>query len=109
MINVNGKEIETDAEGFLANLDDWSEDVAVTLSQQDELVLGEKHWQVINWIRDYYAENATAPNLRVMTKQIGNDLGEEFSDKKYLFDLFPYGPAKQAARYAGMPKPTGCV
>jgi tRNA 2-thiouridine synthesizing protein E len=109
MINVNGKEIETDAEGFLANLDDWSEDVAVTLSQQDELVLGEKHWQVINWIRDYYAENSTAPNLRVITKLIGNDLGDEFSDKKYLFDLFPYGPAKQAARYAGMPKPTGCV
>jgi tRNA 2-thiouridine synthesizing protein E len=109
MINVNGKEIETDAEGFLANLEDWSEDVAVVLSQQDDLKLGEKHWQVINWIRDYYAENATAPNLRAMTKLIGNDLGEEFSDKKYLFDLFPYGPAKQAARYAGMPKPTGCV
>jgi tRNA 2-thiouridine synthesizing protein E len=109
MINVNGKEIETDAEGFLANLEDWSEEVAVVLSQQDDLALGEKHWQVINWIRDYYAENATAPNLRVMTKMIGNDLGDEFSDKKYLFDLFPYGPAKQAARYAGMPKPTGCV
>lgn len=109
MINVNGKEIETDAEGFLANLEDWSEDVAVVLSQQDELSLGEKHWQVINWIRDYYAENSTAPNLRVITKLIGNDLGEEFGDKKYLFDLFPYGPAKQAARYAGMPKPTGCV
>jgi TusE/DsrC/DsvC family sulfur relay protein len=109
MINVNGKDIETDSEGFLANLDDWSEDVAVVLSQQDELSLGEKHWQVINWIRAYYAENSTAPNLRVMTKMIGGDLGDEFSDKKYLFDLFPYGPAKQAARYAGMPKPTGCV
>jgi tRNA 2-thiouridine synthesizing protein E len=109
MINVNGKEIETDAEGFLANLDDWSEEVANVLSAQDQLALGDKHWQVINWIRDYYAENSTAPNLRVMTKHIGNDLGDEFSDKKYLFDLFPYGPAKQAARYAGMPKPTGCV
>jgi tRNA 2-thiouridine synthesizing protein E len=109
MINVNGKEIATDAEGYLADLSDWSEDVATFLSQQDELALGEKHWQVINWIRDYYAEYGTAPNLRVMTKSIGNDLGEEFGDKKYLFDLFPYGPAKQAARYAGMPKPTGCV
>lgn len=109
MINVNGKTIETDAEGFLANLEDWSEDVATVLSQQDDLALGSQHWQVINWIREYYAENATAPNLRVMTKLIGNDLGETFGDKKYLFDLFPYGPAKQAARYAGMPKPTGCV
>lgn len=109
MIEVNGKQIETDAEGFLANLEDWSEDVAKVLSQQDQLELGEKHWLVINWIRNYYAEYGTAPNLRAMTKSIGNDLGDEYSDKKYLFDLFPYGPAKQAARYAGMPKPTGCV
>jgi len=109
MININGRDIETDAEGFLANLDDWSEDVAKALSQQDQLDLGEQHWQIINWIRAYYAENSMAPNLRVMTKTIGKDLGDEFADKKFLFDLFPYGPAKQAARYAGMPKPTGCV
>ncbi|MCX7900151.1 MAG: TusE/DsrC/DsvC family sulfur relay protein [Methylocystis sp.] len=109
MIHVNGKAIETDAEGYLADLHDWSEEVAEFLAAQDELKLDEKRWQVIRWIRDYYAENGTAPNLRVMTKLIGNDLGEEFGDKKYLFDLFPYGPAKQAARYAGMPKPTGCV
>jgi tRNA 2-thiouridine synthesizing protein E len=109
MLNINGRTIETDAEGYLANLNDWSEDVAKTLSQQDQLALGDKHWQIINWMRDYYTENAIAPNLRIMVKTIGNDLGEEFSDKKFLFDLFPYGPAKQAARYAGMPKPTGCV
>lgn len=109
MIAINGKEIETDAEGYLANLDDWSEEVAVVLSKQDDLELTERHWQLVNWIRSYYQENGTAPNLRVMTKNIGGDLGEEWSDKKYLFDLFPYGPAKQAARYAGMPKPTGCV
>lgn len=109
MINVNGKEIETDPQGYLANLDDWSEEVATYLAEQDKLELGEKQWQVINWIRDYYAENGTAPNLRIMTKMIGSDLGEEFAEKQYLFDLFPYGPAKQAARYAGMPKPTGCV
>lgn len=109
MIEVNGRQIETDAEGFLANLADWSEDVAHVLSSQDQLQLGEQHWQVIRWIRDYYEEFGTAPNLRAMTKKIGGDLGEQFGDKKYLFDLFPYGPAKQAARYAGMPKPTGCV
>ena len=109
MIEVNGKQIETDAEGFLANLEDWSEDVAVVLSAQDQLALGDKHWQVINWIRSFYTEYGTSPNLRAMTKTIGDDLGTEYSDKKFLFYLFPYGPAKQAARYAGMPKPTGCV
>jgi tRNA 2-thiouridine synthesizing protein E len=109
MINVNGKDIETDAQGYLANLEDWSEDVANYLSSEDQLPLQEKHWLVINWIRDYYAETGTAPNLRLITKLLPNDLGEEYGDKKYLFDLFPYGPAKQACRYAGMPKPTGCV
>lgn len=109
MIRLNDRDIETDAEGYLANLEDWTEEVADVLSRQDDLQLGEQHWRIIRWIRDYYSENGTAPNLRVMTKLIGSDLGEEFSDKKYLFDLFPYGPAKQAARYAGMPKPTGCV
>ena len=109
MISINGRDIETDAEGYLANLDDWTEEVAEYLSKQDELALTERHWQLLNWIRNYYQENGMAPNLRIMTKKIGGDLGEEWSDKKFLFDLFPYGPAKQAARYAGMPKPTGCV
>ena len=109
MITINGREIATDAEGYLANLEEWSEDVAVLLSSRDELALTDQHWQVLNWIRDYYAEYGTAPNLRIMQKNIGTDLGETFASKKYLFELFPYGPAKQAARYAGMPKPTGCV
>lgn len=109
MIAINGKEIATDAEGYLANLEDWSEDVAAHLSRLDNLDLTDRHWQVIKWIRGYFAEYGTAPNLRVMQKTIGGSLGEEYADKKYLFELFPYGPAKQAARYAGMPKPTGCV
>lgn len=109
MIVINGKEIGTDAEGYLANLDDWSEDIARYLSEQDKLELTDQHWEIINFMRGYYAENGTAPNLRVLQKLLKEELGEEKSDKKYLFDLFPYGPAKQAARYAGMPKPTGCV
>lgn len=109
MIVINGKEIGTDAEGYLANLEDWSEEIAQYLSEQDKLELTERHWEIINFMRGYYAENGTAPNLRILQKLLKEELGEEKSDKKYLFDLFPYGPAKQAARYAGMPKPTGCV
>jgi tRNA 2-thiouridine synthesizing protein E len=109
MIAVNGREIETDAEGYLANLDDWSEEIAEYLSGQDNLELTENHWKILNWIRNYYQEFGTAPNLRMMQKLLKNDVGEELADKKMLFELFPYGPAKQGARYAGMPKPTGCV
>ena len=109
MIVIDGKQIETDAEGFLASLDDWSEEVARSLSQQDNLELTDAHWKIVNLIRSYYQENGVAPNLRMLQKVLKAELGEEMADKRYLFDLFPYGPAKQAARYAGMPKPTGCV
>ena len=109
MIVIDGKEIETDAEGYLAQLDEWSEEVADYLAKEDDLQLTDEHWKLLNWIRSYYQENGTAPNLRVMQKLLKDELGEEWSDKKRLFELFPYGPAKQGARYAGMPKPTGCV
>src|SRR5512134_3123177 len=104
MIVINGREIETDAEGYLASLDDWSEDVARHLAEKDKLALTEAYWKIVNVIRDYYAEYGTAPNLRILQKVLKEGLGEQMADKKYLFTLFPYGPAKQGARYAGMPK-----
>jgi TusE/DsrC/DsvC family sulfur relay protein len=106
---INGREIQTDAEGYLASLDDWSEDVARHLAEKDNLALTEQHWKILNVIREYYAEYGTAPNLRILQKVLKEQLGDEAAGKKYLFSLFPYGPAKQGARYAGMPKPTGCV
>jgi TusE/DsrC/DsvC family sulfur relay protein len=109
MTSNSDLQIQTDSEGFLVNLDEWSEDVANGLARRDNCELSDAHWQVINWIRAYFADNGVAPNLRVMLKLIGVDLGEAYANKTFLFDLFPYGPAKQGARYAGMPKPTGCV
>jgi tRNA 2-thiouridine synthesizing protein E len=109
MIVINGKEIQTDAEGYLATLDDWSEDVARYLADKDNLALTDEHWKILNVIRDHYAEYGTAPNLRILQKLLKEAIGDAAADKKHLFTLFPYGPAKQGARYAGMPKPTGCV
>jgi len=108
-IEVAGKTIEVDEEGYLTNLGDWSEDVAKTLAKQDNLELDTNHWEVINFLREYYEEYQIAPAVRVLTKAIGKKLGKEKGNSKYLYDLFPYGPAKQACRYAGLPKPTGCV
>ena len=109
MIVIDGKQIDTDPEGYLRNLDDWSAGLALHLSEKDQLQLTDAHWEIINFMRNHYQEYGTAPNLRILQKLLKTELGEDKSDKKYLFDLFPYGPAKQAARYAGMPKPTGCV
>ena len=108
-IEVNGKTIETDEEGYLENREDWNEDVAKEMARIDDCELSENHWEVINFLREYYDEYQIAPAVRVLTKAIGKKLGPEKGNSKYLYELFPYGPAKQACKIAGLPKPTGCV
>lgn len=108
-LSVNGKSIATDSQGYLVELSDWSEDLAVELAKLDDLQLTDSHWEVINLIREFYEENGSAPAMRALTKLAKQKLGNDKSDSKYLYSLFPYGPGKQAARYAGLPKPTGCV
>jgi TusE/DsrC/DsvC family sulfur relay protein len=109
VLDIAGKRIETDEEGYLLNLDDWNEDIAGAMAKLDELELTPAHWEVIRFLRQYYHEYQIAPAVRVLTKAIGKQLGPDKGNSKYLYELFPYGPAKQACRYAGLPKPTGCV
>tara|TARA_B100001971_G_C17800027_1_gene338888 strand:- start:164 stop:496 length:333 start_codon:yes stop_codon:yes gene_type:complete len=106
---INGREYETDEEGYLANLSDWSAEVAARMATDDDCDLTDPHWEVINFLRDYYEEYQIAPSVRVLTKAIGKRLGKDKGNSRYLYELFPYGPAKQACKYAGLPKPTGCV
>lgn len=106
---INGKKLETDEEGYLVNLSDWNEEVAKTMAAADQCELTPAHWEVIHFLREYYKEYGIAPAVRVLTKAIGKKLGADKGNSKYLYELFPYGPAKQACRYAGLPKPTGCV
>ncbi|MDX9994196.1 MAG: TusE/DsrC/DsvC family sulfur relay protein [Rhodocyclaceae bacterium] len=108
-IDLNGKSYETDEEGYLINLGDWNEEIAAYLAQQEGVNMTEQHWEVINFLRDYYNEFQIAPAVRVLTKAIGKKLGPEKGNSQYLYELFPYGPAKQACKIAGLPKPTGCV
>ena len=108
-MTAGGKEIEVDEEGFLTNLADWTKDVADEMSQKDELELTQAHWDVLDFLRDYYEEYQIAPAVRVLTKAIGKKFGKDKGNSKYLYSLFPYGPGKQGCRYAGLPKPTGCI
>jgi tRNA 2-thiouridine synthesizing protein E len=64
---------------------------------------------VINFLREYFDEYKFAPAVRVLTKAIAKKLGNDKGNSRYLYSLFPYGPAKQGCRFAGLPKPTGCV
>ena len=108
-IEVSGKTVEVDEEGYLTDLTEWNEEIAKTLAAQDSLELTDSHWEVVNFLREYYDEYQIAPAVRVLTKAIGKKLGKEKGNSKYLYELFPYGPAKQACRFAGLPKPTGCI
>ena len=108
-IETNGKSYETDEEGYLADLSQWDEHIAKAMAEADGAELTDNHWEVINFLREYYEEYQIAPAVRVLTKAIGKKLGKDKGNSKYQYELFPYGPAKQACKYAGLPKPTGCV
>ena len=108
-IEVNGKCLEVDEEGYLAKLSDWEPEVAKVMAAAENLELGRDHWEIIHFLREYYKEYQIAPPVRVLTKAIGKRLGSEKGNSRYLYELFPSGPGKQACRYAGLPKPTGCV
>lgn len=106
---VNGTKIETDEEGYITDISLWSEELAQVIADSEEITMSDEHWEVVNFLREYYEEYQIAPAIRVLVKAIGKKLGPDKGTNKYLYTLFPYGPAKQACKIAGLPKPTGCV
>ncbi|MGE5504366.1 MAG: TusE/DsrC/DsvC family sulfur relay protein [Actinomycetota bacterium] len=106
---VNGKTIEADEEGYLVNINEWNEELAGLIAKDEGVNMTPEHWEVVNFLREYYAEYQIAPAVRVLTKAIAKKMGADKGNNKYLYELFPYGPAKQACKIAGLPKPTGCV
>ena len=92
-----------DADGNLANRNDWNEDVARFLAAQEGIAeLTPQHWAVIRLMREVFEKEGDAPSIRRLTKESG-------IDTKTLYSLFPKGPAKRAAKIAGLPKPKGCI
>ena len=108
-MTVNGKDYDVDEEGYLTDLSQWNKEVGQALAETESVEMTEAHWEVIDFLRVYYDEYQIAPAVRVLTKAIGKKLGKEKGNSKYLYELFPYGPAKQACKIAGLPKPTGCI
>ncbi|MCW7547373.1 sulfurtransferase TusE [Photorhabdus sp. APURE] len=109
MLVFEGQEIETDAQGYLKNSSDWQEAIALLLAEQEEITLTEQHWEVIHFIREFYKEFNTSPAIRMLVKAIAQKYGEEKGNSRYLYRLFPKGPAKQATKIAGLPKPVKCI
>ena len=106
---LNGTAVEHDEEGYILELGSWSEELAKIIAVDEKIDMTDEHWEVVNFLRDYYEEYQIAPAVRVLIKSIKKSMGKEKGNNKYLYTLFPYGPAKQACKIAGLPKPTGCV
>jgi TusE/DsrC/DsvC family sulfur relay protein len=101
---VNGEEREADKEGFLLE-PDFSDEIVHVIAAAEGIALSDAHWEVINFQREQYREHSHTPNFRNMLKGMAQIRPEV--DSKYLYDLFPMGPAKQAAKVAGLPQPLG--
>jgi dissimilatory sulfite reductase related protein len=97
------KQIDLDAEGFLTRPEQWNEEVAEAIARDNGIPeLTDRHWLVVRFMRDRYLATGNAPSIRALGKESGVPVKE-------LYQLFPKGPAKLAARIGGIPKPKGCI
>jgi len=100
---IAGVDVALNDEGFLEQPDQWTEDMAVEIARREGIdPLTPRHWQVIHFMRDEYHAKGTGPSVRALGKTSGVSIKE-------LYQLFPKGPAKLAAKIAGIPKPCGCI
>ena len=100
---IAGVNVEVNDEGFMTDPSQWSEELAVELARREGIgELSDRHWQVIRFMRQEFFEKGTGPTVRILGKTSGVPVKE-------LYELFPKGPAKMAAKIAGIPKPRGCI
>ncbi len=103
-LEVNGTTIATDEKGYLENTDDWNEDVARAIAEAEEIELTDRHWDVINYLREEYFENhGNQPNTRTIIKAMSAEWGEKIKQSD-LYALFPLDPSKQGGKIAGLPE-----
>lgn len=102
-VELVGRKLELDSDGHLKNLNDWDKEVAQEFARLEGIeTLTDRHWVVLEYMRKEFQEKGDAPSIRKLTKESG-------VDTKELYALFPKGPAKKAAKIAGLPKPKGCI
>jgi tRNA 2-thiouridine synthesizing protein E len=101
---VEGVELATDNDGYLLEAD-FRDEVCPVIAAADGIELTDAHWELIRYLREAYQADGHSPNFRNLLKGFAAVRAD--ADSKYLYDLFPLGPAKQGARIAGLPQPYG--
>lgn len=109
MLEVNGKVIPTDAEGYLKNLADWDLGVAAAVAAREGLELDPERLEIVMFVRDFYQKYNISPSIRALVKAMGAAFGPEKGSSRYLYRLFPEGPALTVAKIAGLPRPVKCI
>ena len=101
---VDGKVIETNEKGYLLEPTDWNEKVAETIAAQEKVELTDKHWDILNYLRDEYLNNGgNQPNERTILKAMSSKWGTKATSKD-MYALFPQMPSKQGGKIAGLPE-----
>ena len=108
-MDLQGKQIEIDKDGYIVNMDRQTKELADHIAKIEGINMTTAHWDVVNLVRDYYQKYQIAPMIKISVKEIGKVMGPEKGNTQYLFELYPAGPAKQACKIAGLPKPTRCI
>ncbi|UDG80779.1 Sulfurtransferase TusE [Candidatus Hartigia pinicola] len=109
MLFFNDKEIKTDSQGYLINSHQWHEDLVPLLAKEENIILTNEHLEIIYFVRSFYQTFNTSPTIRMLVKGVLDQFGDNKGNSRYLYRLFPTGPAKQAAKLAGLPKPVKCI
>ncbi len=108
-ITVDEQRIPLDENGYLEDRTRWSPAFAETMAGIDGIRLTEAHWQIIRFVQDFYNRFDIAPPMRALVKAVKQEIGEQQGNSRYLYRLFPDGPARQVTLYAGLPKPVSCI
>ena len=100
--------IERDQDGYLKTLNDWNRPLAEALAQAEGIELSEKHWEILDLVRNFYTEYQLAPTMRALVNYTKRELGAEKGQSIYLQQLFPPNPALMSCKIAGLPRPANC-
>jgi tRNA 2-thiouridine synthesizing protein E len=96
-------DVDVDAEGFLTKPEQWTEELADEIAHANGIErMTDRHWLVVRFMRETFLATGNAPTIRTLGKASSVPVKE-------LYELFPKGPAKLAAKIGGIPKPRGCI
>lgn len=99
----------SNSNGFLLDLDDWSDDIARAIAAEQSIEMTDAHWEIVRYLRQYYDEFGLTPNIRLLAKVLIKQFGQDKGSQKYLYTLFPKGPSYQGCLIAGLPVPRDCI